>query len=128
MPKPANKMLPNIMMVQPPSTGCGMVVSAVPMAGNRPPRIIMAAPVAMTKRFTTLEMVARPTFCEKEVMGVHPKHPAMELTNPSQATEAPISLVVTSRPSAPEQSADVSPMVSVAETRNTHTMARMASR
>ena len=105
-----------------------MVVSTVPMAGKRPPRIIMAAPVAMTNRFTTLDIAARPTFCENEVMGVQPKMPAMVLTKPSQATEAPISLVVTSRPSAPEQSADVSPMVSVAETRNTHTMARMASR
>lgn len=33
----------------------------------------MRAPVAMTKRLTTLDMAASPTFWEKEVMGVQPK-------------------------------------------------------
>ena len=73
--------------------------------------------MAMAKRLTTLVRAASPTFCENEVMGVQPKSPAMVLTKPSQATEAPISFWWTLRPSAPEQIADVSPMVSVAETR-----------
>ena len=117
MPKLAKTMLPNIIMVQPPSTAWGMVARIAPMAGTKPLRMRIVAPVAMEKRLTTLVRAASPTFCENEVMGVQPNSPATELTKPSQATDAPISFFCTSRPSAPEHIADVSPMVSVAETR-----------
>ena len=59
---PAKRILPNIIMVQPPNTACGMVVSTKPTAGKMPPRIMMTAPVAMVKRFTTPDMAASPTF------------------------------------------------------------------
>ena len=117
MPNPAKRMLPNIIIVHPPSTAWGIVASTAPTNGNSPPRIRMTAPVAMVKRLTTFVMAARPTFCEKDVIGVQPKTPASVLTNPSQATELPISFLWTCRPSAPEHMAEVSPMVSVAETR-----------
>ena len=52
----------------------------------------------------------------------------MQLTNPSHATDAPISFFFTPRPRAPEHRADVSPIVSVAETKKMHITARMASR
>ena len=94
-----------------------MVVSTYPIAGNTPPIIMMMAPKAMVKRFTTPDIAAKPTFWLNEVIGVHPKRPDTELTKPSQHTAAPISLVLGSRFKALLQSAEVSPMVSVAETR-----------
>ena len=37
MPKPANMIEPNMIMVQPPNTACGIVVSNVPTTGKIPP-------------------------------------------------------------------------------------------
>ena len=87
---------------------------------------MIMAPMAIVKRLTTPDMAAKPTFWLKDVIGVHPKRPETELTKPSQQTAAPISLVLGSRFRALLQSADVSPMVSVAETRYTATTERMA--
>ena len=71
----------------------------------------------MVKRFTTPEMAARPTFWLNDVIGVQPKMPDTELTKPSQQMADPISFVSGSRCKALLQRAEVSPMVSVAETR-----------
>lgn len=117
MPNPAKRMEPNIMMVQPPRTACGMVVRRVPTGGNRPPRSMMPALVAMAKRFTTPESEARPTFWLKDVIGVQPKRPEMELTKPSQLMAPPISTLWIWRLRAPLQRALESPTVSVADTR-----------
>ena len=92
MPKPANMMEPNMMMVHPPNTACGMVVSKVPTTGKIPPIIMMQAPVAIAKRLTTPEIFAKPTFWLNEVIGVQPKRPATVLTNPSHEMLAPNSL------------------------------------
>ena len=78
---------------------------------------MMRAPVAITERLTTPLIEARPTFWLNEVMGVHPKRPAIELTKPSQAMLPPSSLSVGWRLRAPAQRALVSPIVSVALTR-----------
>ena len=86
----------------------------------------MMAPMAIVKRFTTPDIAAKPTFWLKEVIGVQPKRPETELTKPSQQTAAPISLVLGSRFNALLQSAEVSPIVSVAETRYTATTERIA--
>ena len=117
MPKLAKTMLPNIISVQPPRTHCGIVANKAPIGGKSPQRMRITAPVAMVKRLITFDKAARPTFCENDVMGVQPNRPEIQLTIPSQATEAPISFFFTPRPKAPEQRADVSPMVSVAETK-----------
>ena len=50
-------------------------------------------------------------------MGKQPKHAESELTRPSQAREPEISLSEASRLKTVDVSAEVSPMVSVAETR-----------
>ena len=126
MPNPANRMLPNIMIVQPPSTACGIVVRAAPIAGNTPPIIITTAPTPIVKRLTTPDMAARPTFWLNDVIGVQPNRPDTELTKPSQQMADPISLVSGSRFKALLQSADVSPIVSVADTRYTATTDSMA--
>ena len=105
-----------------------MEVRSIPKAGKRPARIIIAAPVAMANLFTTPLIEASPTFWLKLVIGVQPKRPAMELTKPSQAMDPESSLPVISLCRADEASAEVSPMVSVAETRKTTTMESIAPR
>ena len=62
-------------------------------------------------------MVTSPTFWLKEVTGGHPKRPEMVLAKPSQARDPEISFSVTLRFSPVAQRAEVSPMVSAAETR-----------
>ncbi len=79
--------------------------------------IITRAPMPMVKRLTTPDMAANPTFWLNEVIGVQPNRPDTELTKPSQQMADPISRVSGSRFSALLQRADVSPMVSVADTR-----------
>ena len=110
-------MLPNIMIVQPPSTASGNVASAVPTAGTNPAMIIMIAPIKIVKRFTTFVMATRPTFWLKDVIGIQPNRPDNALINPSQAIEPLISFSVTSLPNPDAATADVSPIVSVADTK-----------
>ena len=88
--------------------------------------IITTAPTPMVNRLTTPEMAAKPTFWLNEVMGVQPNKPDTELTKPSQQMADPISRVAGSRLRALLQRAEVSPMVSVADTRYTATTERMA--
>ena len=88
-----------------------------PKAGKIPARIRIPAPVAMVYRLITLVMASRPTFWLKEVMGIQPKQADKELIRPSQARLPEISLSVDSRPRTVLVMAEVSPMVSVAETR-----------
>lgn len=85
----------------------------------------MTAPVAIVKRLITFVMAISPTFWLNEVIGIQPKSADSELIKPSQASEPVISLSVTSRFSAEEASADVSPIVSVAETRKISMTVRM---
>ena len=74
------------------------------------------APVAIVKRLTTLVMLIRPTFCEKDVTGGHPNSAEIAEANPSQANEPDISSDLISRPNPPDTMAVVSPIVSAAET------------
>ena len=111
-------MLPNIIIVQPPSTASGSVASSEPRIGNTPARIIITAPVAIAKRLTTLVMATRPTFWLNDVIGRQPNTDERALMNPSQAIEPDVSLSVASRPRPVAARADVSPIVSVADTRN----------
>ena len=55
------------------------------------------------------------------MIGIHPKSDEIELTNPSHAIEPEVSFTVTSRLSPDDARADVSPIVSVAETRKIST-------
>ena len=71
----------------------------------------------MVKRFTTFVMAIRPTFCEKDVTGGHPNRVDTAEQYPSQAREPEISLPVISRFKPPDTRAEVSPMVSAADTR-----------
>ena len=119
-------MLPNIMMVQPPSTASGRVANTAPKNGNIPARIIMQAPTPMTIRFTTFVMAISPTFWLKEVTGRHPRIPDSMLAYPSQAIEPSVSFTVTGRFNPEIASAEVSPMVSVAETRKINVMDTIA--
>ena len=69
---PEVRMVPNIMIVQPPSTESGREAKKLPTGGSRPARIIQTAPVIMVKRFTTFVMLISPTFWENEVTGGQP--------------------------------------------------------
>ncbi len=124
--KPLTQMLPNIMMVQPPSTASGSEEKIALTNGTKPARIMTTAPDAMARRLTTFVMATRPTFCENEVMGMQPKQADSVETKPSQAMEPESSSSRTSRLRPVAASAVVSPMVSVAETRKMRVTARMA--
>lgn len=69
---PEVRMVPNIIMVHPPSTAWGREAKKFPTGGRSPARIIQAAPVMIVKRLTTFVMATRPTFWENEVTGGHP--------------------------------------------------------
>ena len=124
--KPLTMMLPNIMTVQPPSTASGSEANTRLTAGTNPASTSTAAPVAMARRFTTPVMATSPTFCEKEVTGEQPKQPDNVDTSPSAATAPESSLSVGLRRRATAVSAEQSPTVSVADTRNRSVMDRMA--
>lgn len=125
--RPLITIVPNIIIVHPPRTALGSVASTAPTTGKIPARIIIMAPVAITKRFTTLVMATRPTFWLKDVIGIQPNTEDNALTNPSQASEPAVSFWVTSRFKPDDASAEVSPIVSVADTKNIKTNAIMAS-
>ena len=125
--KPLTTMVPNIIMVQPPSTASGSVASSAPKNGKMPARIMITAPMAMVNRFTTLVIATSPTFWLNEVIGMQPNTEERELTKPSQAIEPEVSCVVTSRSRPEAASAEVSPMVSVADTRKISTTDKIAS-
>ncbi len=117
---PLTIIAPNMMTVQPPSTQEGSVERSAPTGGKRPATIRMIAPNMIVKRLTTFVIAMSPTFCEKDVIGEHPKTPPDTADmKPSQQREPEISFSVMSLPSPPVQVAVVSPIVSVAETRNT---------
>ena len=75
---PEVKIVPNIIMVQPPRTASGREAKKLPTGGRSPAKIMQAAPVIIVKRFTTFVMFIRPTFCEKEVTGGQPKRPEIK--------------------------------------------------
>ena len=126
--KPLTMMLPNIMMVQPPSTASGSDENTTLITGRNAASTMMTAPVAMARRFTTFVMATRPTFCENDVMGRQPKHADSELTKPSHAMEPVSSFSFTSRFRPTIVSAEVSPIVSVADTRKMSVTDTMAPR
>ena len=115
---PEVRMVPNIMIVHPPRTDSGRDEKKFPTGGRRPARIMQSAPVIIVKRFTTFVMATNPTFWEKDVTGGQPKIAEIVEEYPSQASEPEISLLSISRFSPPAASAEVSPMVSAADTRN----------
>ena len=79
-------------------------------------------------RLTTLVMVTRPTFWEKEVVGRELNREAIKEPTPSQMTPPDSSLAVASRPMPPSMHPEMSPMVSTAVTRNMIIMDMMAWR
>ena len=101
---------------------------SAPKIGNMPARSMIMAPVAIVKRFTTLVIATRPTFWLNDVIGRQPNKAETELTKPSQAREPDISFCVTSRFKPLAASAVVSPIVSVADTRNMRTTENIASK
>ena len=109
--------MPNIISVHPPSTASGSVASKAPKNGKIPAIIIIIAPVAIANLLTTLVMATRPTFWLKDVIGKHPKTEDKALMKPSQAIEPEVSFAVTSRFKPEAARAEVSPIVSVAETK-----------
>ena len=125
--KPLTTIVPNIIMVQPPNTASGSVASNAPKNGKMPAKIIMPAPVAMVNRLTTFVMATNPTFWLNEVIGRQPNTEDNALTKPSQAIEPDVSSLVTSRFKPEAARAEVSPIVSVAETRKINVTERIAS-
>ena len=87
----------------------------------------MPAPVAMVNRLTTFVMATNPTFWLNEVIGRQPNTEDNALTKPSQAIEPDVSSLVTSRFKPEAARAEVSPIVSVAETRKINVTERIAS-
>ena len=115
--KPLITILPNIISVQPPSTASGNVASNVPNIGNNPAKTIITQPVKIVNLFTTFVIETSPTFWLNDVIGKQPKSPDNALTKPSAAIEPVSSFFETSRSNPDDASADVSPIVSVADTR-----------
>lgn len=103
--------------VQPPNTGSGKVANKAPKAGNKPANTIMIAPIKIVKRLTTFVIATSPTFWLKDVIGIQPNSAEILLIKPSQAIEPEISFSVASRFKPETAKAEVSPIVSVAETR-----------
>ena len=77
----------------------------------------MTAPIRIVNLLTTFVIATRPMFWLKEVIGRHPNTEDRALTKPSQAMDPAVSFWAASRPRQVEARAEVSPMVSVAETR-----------
>lgn len=115
--KPLTTMLPNIISVQPPRTASGRVASNEPKNGKMPASSIITAPAAIANLLTTLVIATRPTFWLNEVIGRQPNIDDNALIKPSQAIEPDVSLRVTSRFNPEAANADVSPIVSVADTK-----------
>ena len=115
--KPLITILPNIISVQPPSTASGNVASNVPNIGNNPAKTIITQPVKIVNLFTTFVIETSPTFWLNDVIGKQPKSPDNALTKPSATIEPVSSFFETSRFNPDDASADVSPIVSVADTR-----------
>ena len=118
---------PNIIRVHPPSTASGREAKITPSTGNSPARIIMAAPLATAFRFTTWVMAMSPTFWLKDVIGRQPNREDRALMNPSTPMDPSISLSVAFRPKPITVRAEVSPRVSVADTRKIRNTEKMAS-
>ena len=78
--------MPNIMMVQPPSTASGREANTR-LTKIRPPERI-------TLRLTTLVIATRPMFCANEVNGRQPNKPDTEEIKPSPAIAPAVSLSV----------------------------------
>ena len=114
------------MIVHPPSTASGKDAKKFPTGGSRPARIMHAAPVIMVNRLTTFVILTSPTFCEKEVTGGQPNNAENVDAYPSQASEPEISSPVISLFRPPETSAEVSPIVSAADTRKIMQTERIA--
>lgn len=105
------------MIVQPPRTAAGIDEKKCPIGGISPASIMAAAPVMIVKRFTTFVIAISPTFWEKEVTGGQPNREETADAKPSTAIDPDISFSVTSLFNPPDTRADVSPMVSAADTR-----------
>ena len=110
-------MVPNIIIVHPPSTDSGRDAKKFPTGGNKPAMIMQRAPVMIVNLFTTFVIAIRPTFCENDVTGGHPNNDEMDDEKPSQAKEPEISLSVIFLFNPEDTIAVVSPIVSAAETR-----------
>ena len=109
-------MLPNIMIVQPPSTACGIELNTSAMAGTKLARIRIRPPERITLRLTTLVMATRPMFWAKLVSGRHPNRPETEEIRPSPAIAPAVSRSVGRRFRPTFVSAAVSPSTSTEET------------
>ena len=81
----------------------------------------------MVNLFTTFVIATIPTFWLNDVIGRQPNTDESALTNPSHAIEPDVSFSVAYLSSPEEASAEVSPIVSVAETKNISTTDTMAS-
>lgn len=81
----------------------------------------------MVKRLTTFVIATSPTFWLNEVIGRQPKSEDSELMKPSQQMEPEVYFSVASQPRPDAASAEVSPMVSVADTRKIRMVEKIAS-
>ena len=115
---PLTTIVPNIISVHPPNTDSGIELKNAPIGGTNPASIINIAPVIIVNLFTTFVIATNPTFWLNDVTGGHPNIPVIELEKPSQASEPEISLSVISLSKPFATTADVSPIVSAAETIN----------
>ena len=114
---PLTTIVPNITIVHPPSTGSGSVEKNAPTGGNIPANIRINAPNIIVNLFTTFVIAIRPTFCENDVIGIHPNTPDTALKKPSHASDPDTSFSVMSLSSPPATTAVVSPIVSAADTK-----------
>lgn len=123
---PLPKIVPNIIIVQPPYTDSGKLQKKLPIGGNNPAKIIAIAPVAIVYLFTTFVIAIKPTFWLNDVTGGHPNKAEIALANPSHANDPEISLSLIFLCKPEETMAVVSPIVSAADTKNITDTANIA--
>ncbi len=109
-------MLPNIMMVHPPSTACGSELKTSATAGTKLATTRIRPPERITLRLTTFVIATRPMFCANEVNGRQPNNPDTEEIRPSPAIAPAVSLSVGRRLRPTLASAAVSPSTSTEDT------------
>ena len=114
--KPERMMLPNIMIVQPPSTACGSELNTSAMAGTKLASTRISPPERITLRLTTFVIATSPMFWAKLVSGRHPNSPETEEIRPSPAIAPAVSRSVGVRFRPTLVSAAVSPRTSTDET------------
>ena len=114
--KPESTIVPNIMMVQPPSTACGSELNTAAMPGTKLASTRIRPPERITLRLTTLVIATSPIFCANDVSGRQPNRPETLEIRPSPAIAPAVSRSEGARLRPTFAKAAVSPSTSTEDT------------